>query len=44
MTLKGCIGGSTQAEGDGITGDVRRRKKVCAVRYADERVMASMQE
>lgn len=31
-------------EGDGITGEVRRRKKVCAVRYADERVMASMQE
>lgn len=41
---EGCTGGSTQRERDGGKGVGRRKKKVCAVRYADEGVMASMQE
>ncbi len=44
MTVKGCTGGSTQTHRDGGKGVGRGKKKVCAVRYADQSVMASMQE
>lgn len=43
MILKGCAGGFTQTVRDRGKGG-GGRKKVCAVRYADESVMASMQE
>lgn len=43
MIGKGCTGGITQTERDRGK-EAGGRKKVCAVRYADESVMASMQE
>lgn len=43
MRVRGCSGGITETEREWRQG-VGIKKKVCAVRYADESVKASMQE